>query len=127
MRRTNRKSLPGKVGANGSAQQHHQPEASATIEGVRPVTRDDLDALGELRSELQFAAHFYKEDLKERWDNAERHWHELQQKLKSVENAASVSRIEIGFAISILVTSLHDAYLELRRAVVQSQTKETTT
>lgn len=80
-----------------------------------PIKLHDLENLGRLRDELRLQAHLFGAELKDRWQDAEKRWEQLQIEARSISTAVSHSREELGAAASLAASTLHDAYVDMRR------------
>lgn len=83
----------------------------------RILSDQEIGAIADLRSELQLAAHLYRDEIRERWEHAESQWHQLQRKRQPLHDAAGKSRLEIGSAVGLFAETVHNAYRELAEAV----------
>ncbi|MDB5971207.1 MAG: hypothetical protein JWQ90_3657 [Hydrocarboniphaga sp.] len=89
--------------------QTRQPRPSLTIK--------EIDSIRELRDELMLQAHLFKAELKDRWDETETQWHQLQKKMVPLRDAAGKSGAELGSALTLLADTVRDAYQDLRNAM----------
>lgn len=92
-----------------------QCEPAAALKAA--FTFKDVDRLHEVRDELRLQAHLFRAEVKDRWDDAEVQWHELQKKLEPLRDAASRSSLEVGLTARLLAETLRDAYRDLRKAM----------
>lgn len=84
-----------------------------------PFTLRDLDTLAALRDELRVQAHLFKAELRDRWQEAERRWQDVQNEARVVRAVLGNSRAELGAAASLTAAALQEAYEDLRCALRQ--------
>ena len=82
-----------------------------------PLNLKDLDGLAGLRDELRLQAHLFNAELKDRWQDAEARWVQIQQEARAIKSAVGHTRAELGAAVSLAVESLQETYEDLKQAV----------
>lgn len=80
-----------------------------------PITLHDLEHLGRLRDELRLQAHLFGAEFKDRWQDAEQRWGQVQSEVRALGSAVNHSRAELGAASTLAADALHEAYADMRR------------
>jgi len=79
--------------------------------------RDEVASLRTLRDELRVRIHLGTKDAKDRWDETERAWHELERLLEKLGRATVESSGEVGAAVRLLGATLIEAYRHIHSAL----------
>jgi hypothetical protein len=79
--------------------------------------RAEVAALRTLRDELHLRAHLGAKDVRDRWQDAERAWHKLEDRLEDLGRATAESADEVGAAVRLLASALRDAYGHIKEAL----------
>jgi len=82
-----------------------------------PGIQVQLGEIAHLRDEILSRLRFLGEDLKSRWDSAERSWADLQQRLAGARIEAELAWVETRIETRVLVHTLRDAYSHIRHAM----------
>ena len=76
-----------------------------------------IDSLAGLREELRLQAHLFQAQARDRWQEAETRWSEVQRDLHDLRAAAAHSRDELAAALSLTAEALRKSYQDLREAL----------
>ena len=87
------------------------------MSSTSPISLHDVDNLAQLRDELALQAHLFKQEAKDRWQDAEVQWDHLQHEIQSVKTAVDRSRPELHAAAAIMVDALRGTYADIRHAL----------
>ena len=74
----------------------------------------EIETLKTLRDELRVQMHLAKNEAKDRFEGAEKSWHELEGKLKLIGRESRDSLHEVGEAARYLADEIRDAYKHIR-------------
>lgn len=83
----------------------------------KPINTQTLHHLSELRDQLALQSHLLRADLKERWNDLEAKWADLQEHVQRAGVAAKDSRHEVSAAAQSLADALKDGYAQIRSAL----------
>lgn len=75
-----------------------------------------IDSLAGLRDELHLQAHLFQAEARDRWQEAETRWSEMQRDLRDLRTAAAHSRDELAAALALTAEALRKSYQDLREA-----------
>ncbi len=86
-----------------------------------PVGRlhEDVETLKTLRDELKVQVHLGALEAKERFEEAEANWHQLEDKLRSISRESGESLREVGQAARLLVDQIREAYRHIKDQAVK--------
>jgi hypothetical protein len=76
---------------------------------------DEVERLRELRDELRVQAKLGKAELRERWEDLERRWHQLEGRLKVVREGLREDGQDVREAAKLLAGELREGYEHLRK------------
>ena len=83
----------------------------------REKLNEEVAALRTLRDELRVRVHLGAMDARDRWEDAERAWHELEGRLDDLGRATAESARDVGTAVRLLASTVRDAYGHVRAAL----------
>jgi hypothetical protein len=75
---------------------------------------EEMDSLRRVRDELRVQAELGRAELREKWDELEHSWHQLEGRLKVVREGAREDAQNVREAARLLVGELRDSYEKLR-------------
>lgn len=74
----------------------------------------ELEELRTLRDELRVRAHLGQMDARDRWEQAEKAWGQLESKLALIQREAQEPLHQVGEAARMLVEEIGEAYRHIR-------------
>lgn len=77
----------------------------------------ELETLKTLRDELRVKVHLGKLDAQERFEQAEKHWHELEGKLKLIQKESEKGFQDVADAARELAHEIGEAYRHIRTLI----------
>ena len=77
--------------------------------------REELEHLRQSRDELRVQLNLARKEARDRYQAAEKHWHELEARLKVVAKESKSSLADIGDAGKLLLTEIREAYKHVRQ------------
>jgi hypothetical protein len=84
---------------------------------ITTAIKNDLQLLGLLHDEVKLQAHLLRADAKQRWDELEVKWSELQERVDRASVASHDARVEMDSAVKILADALRAGYESIRSAL----------
>lgn len=84
-------------------------------ESEKSFLGEEMDRLRELRDELRVQAKLGQAELRERWDDLERRWHQLEGRLKLVREGLREDGQDVREAAKLLAGELREGYEHLRK------------
>ncbi len=81
---------------------------------LRERLEEEMQTLRTLRDELRVKAELGRLEARDRWEELERHWNELEGKLKVAGEAAREDAGEVGEAARLLLEELRKGYQHLK-------------
>jgi len=81
------------------------------------VINEELEQLKMLRDELRVKVHLGKMEVQERWDLAEKRWHELEGKLKLIQKESEKGIQDVSDAARELAHEISEAYRHIRTLI----------
>ena len=76
---------------------------------------DEIDKLRELRDELRVQAELGRAELRDRWQELEKSWHQLEGRLKLARDGAREDSQNVREAARLLANELRESYERLRK------------
>jgi hypothetical protein len=84
-------------------------------EGNKGFLGEEMDKLRELRDELRVQAELGRAELRDRWQELEKSWHQLEGRLKVVREGAREDAKNVREAARLLAAELREAYDKLKK------------
>ncbi len=81
------------------------------------LLHEEVERLRTLRDELRVQLHLAKNEARDRFESAEKSWHELEGRLKLIGRESQDSLHEVGEAANKLVDEIKQAYKHVRELV----------
>jgi predicted nucleic acid-binding Zn-ribbon protein len=76
---------------------------------------EEIDRLRELRDELRVQAELGRAELRDRWQDLEKSWHQLEGRLKLARESAREDSQNVREAARLLASELRESYEHLRK------------
>ena len=76
---------------------------------------DEIEKLREVRDELRVQAELGRAELRDRWHELEKGWHQLEGRLKLARDGAREDSQNVREAARLLANELRDSYEHLRK------------
>jgi len=76
---------------------------------------EEIDRLRELRDELRVQAELGRAELRDRWQELEKSWHQLEGRLKLARDSARADSQNVREAARLLASELRESYEHLRK------------
>ena len=76
---------------------------------------EEIDRLRELRDELRVQAELGRAELRDRWQELEKSWHQLEGRLKLARDSAREDSQNVREAARLLASELRESYEHLRK------------
>jgi hypothetical protein len=77
--------------------------------------QEEIDRLRELRDELRVKLQLGRAELRDRFHELEKSWHQLEGRLKVAREGARDDAVEVREAAQLLARELRDSYEHLRQ------------
>lgn len=73
--------------------------------------------LAQMRDELKVKMHLAKAETRDQWARLDDKWHDLQRKMKTVENASAEAAEDLREGVRVLLRELGEGYDKIRRVL----------
>jgi predicted nucleic acid-binding Zn-ribbon protein len=84
-------------------------------ESNKTFLSEEIEKLRELRDELRVQAELGRAELRDRWHELEKGWHQLEGRLKLAREGAREDSQNVREAARLLANELRDSYEHLRK------------
>lgn len=84
-------------------------------EGSKGFLGEEIDRLRELRDELRVQAELGRAEFRDRWQELEKSWHQLEGRLKLAREGAREDTQNVREAARLLASELRESYEKLKK------------
>ena len=90
---------------------------SRALTGLEDALRQEVERVRRARDELRVRMHLARADARDRWEELEHRYRQLEAKLEGVARQAEAPARDVNEALKLLVGELRDGYRKIRDAV----------
>ena len=83
-------------------------------EGVAKLLAEELESLRTLRDELRVKVQLGKQEVRDRWEQTEKSWHDLEAKLDRIERESKQSLENVEEAARNLLKEVREGYRRIK-------------